>query len=824
MPSKGETVTDNNGIQISCIQVRNATEEIKAIFMQAVMVSRGGDMMVLVGGDDTLYEMATAVLFRDHPWVRSHLLTVDSTEDMTKILHEYQARLERWSFFNMLFVVVDASVLNEWRELTFGKWVDGDHIVSWPAKKGSWITHDYAPFKNRMDMVHTHDRELQAYLKENPKDRILFNAGVDAINGNKDGIFTGLVTVSRGILTRNLEARKAGYSKKELKLPPQPINIDAAYQRQEEYRDIFVDLELPIWNGFEEMSKWNPKPGVIVAVEGAGKSTFITEANSNVKCKDLIHLFTEGYKQLIEVKKDNLRAATAIARSKFIVGSNFPALQGSDVSEHLERTKWMELLRITNSMTFGPQVQQRTFQELMRKAGTANAWICRDERLIPFSGVLKDIDPLAIQIGKKVNTLIAYQESYKEAFYPTDFAQMYFSLVTGASPWDNEKITFSGVVPHMVNVSSGVWNGLLWSTSPFGMLYMPQTFHQSVVPLFPQLMLTKQNWDVTGILTPLDINLGYFYKAQGNVMRQFEWVLVREEGPTLGHGYINVKERADVSGKTYKVTVSGEEIYKRDAELLLELDEPVLITNGTSIPIRNIKTLDGQRMAEVMVDFASLVSHKSVVVKGQVSLGSPVPLFPGSEPVIIENDEALTGKRVIVKALENINPDDIIFRCGELFDEGLFIYLAMINRALMGTGKIPSRMTYDQAIQKVRLRVQEGIDRSGHVSLAANLPPLQQNVFLASVALNECGAYDARGIYNWSGLPVGKWHTLDDYQSAVEFGMKERTAAPRVAALKSFMGFFQRLRMFTSHETEFDWSEVSLIEAAHMILSDVEWL
>jgi hypothetical protein len=466
------------------------------------------------------------------------------------------------------------------------------------------------------------------------------------------------------------------------------------------------------------------------------------------------------------------------------------------------------------------------FADLVRKAGSANVWQCTDETLVNYAPIMKDIDPLAIQIGKFTNKLVAFtdegiarqevaESDVEGHLYPDGFARMFFYAMTGASPWDATKSVWHGVVPQMINVATGVWSGILWSTSPFGLLYFPTSAAQSVVPLFPELMTGKpSDWEATAVITPLDARLGYSFKAEGHTLRPFEWVLDDSNLSLAGSGSITILNQRGADPNTFDVELKGEKFYsKHNLWPYVTFEKVIRVAPHTTIPINKVVVCDGTRTAYVTVDG----------VRGHITLGLPPSLFAGDRPIVFENSEKCAGKVVRIKPKADITDRDIVFRCGELLDEGMFLYLQMVNRALMGTGKLPSRMTFQEVQQKVISRVVDGIDRSGHVDLAASLPPLQRNVFLASIMLNEIRAYDARGIYHWSRLPVGRWHTLDDYQNAVEFGLNQWNAPRRGAAFRVFEGFFENLRNFSSAEVGFcqdpSWS---LLECAHKALESME--
>jgi len=207
------------------------------------------------------------------------------------------------------------------------------------------------------------------------------------------------------------------------------------------------------------------------------------------------HLFQRLYsamKSIDDEEQGGLNAATLRGTNIFYYEAIFDGVEAID---YIKSIDWVDLLRVANEVRYGQgRSAERTMHDLMKKAGESAVFQNPDPSLANFSAILKDFDPLSIMIGKTTNKLVQFMEEKVEDGYEGNFAQMFFYAMTGAGPWDDSKRIWNGVVPQMINVTAGVWNGLLWSTSPFGLLYLPSGYYQSVVPLFPELMTSDMDW------------------------------------------------------------------------------------------------------------------------------------------------------------------------------------------------------------------------------------------------------------------------------------------------------------------------------------------
>jgi hypothetical protein len=809
---------DARGIHVSVMDVRDegTTDQIRRI-MRAGVSSKGGDLIIGISCGPTVTS-ALNMLLRENPFLRSNIILVNDVSEMGVIVEEYAARYERYGKMEILFLVGGYAIPLAWMSNHIGKFVDGDLIVTWPTGENFWITGDYSPFINREAMIAIQLEELEAYLSENIMDKVLFNPGVDMIELDMQkyghptkttNVFQGVCVVPKGVLDRNLTSRAVKQRADKMsqwgdkKAHPQPVDIEGAAQLQEEYVQLTHTAELMLFHGFSDIPL--TLNGVVAATYGSGKSTFVKNAN-DFNCLRFSEVFSFVCTQAF--------GAAHVAKSStdgFSVGGDRPPMTGI---EHVEQFRslqhsWVGLLEEASRCEVGrSQTQQRSWWELVKKAGTANVWICEDKALIDYEPVLKDIDPLKVMIGKVTNRLVAFTPERVEKV-PEDFAQMFFYAMVGAGPWDSKQSVWNGVVPQMINVTAGVWNGNIWSTSPFGMLYNTNLFVQSVVPLFPELMTgDRMLWMAQGVVTELDAELSYAFKASDGTLRQYEWVF-DVESHVAGSGSVMILgDHRDSNHRIYDVLLTGE-VYssKHDPRPHVTFDQTVKIQPNTTIPITKIVTRDGTRIGHVKING----------IEGHITLGALEPHFAGDAMPLFEASESCKGKRVSIRHSSEIRDTDIVFRCGELCDDALFLYMQMVNRAIMGTGKIPTRLDYKDAIEKARLRINEGIDRSGHVALAANVPPLQRNVFMTSVALNMVGAYDARGIYRWSGLPAGRWHTLDDYRSAVEFGLSRRNAPPREASFLVFRDFFAKLGAVEGLEASVSARDPLLYQAHHVL-------
>jgi hypothetical protein len=382
---------------------------------------------------------------------------------------------------------------------------------------------------------------------------------------------------------------------------------------------------------------------------------------------------------------------------------------------------------------------------LLKKCGTNYALQNPDVSLNAYDVVKKDIDPLAIQGGKVRDTLVTFVQDYvmtqtetighsKTAAgasdgpstslstrtggkYPENFAKSFFYLMCGSSPGDTLHCKgYYGVVLQMVNYNLGIFNPILVSTSPFGMLYRdgsvyPWPEYQSVVPIFPQLLkeyfphLARHRHKSAGIrakMSDFEVAHSTFFRNTGNY-----------------------------------------------AELVMDWEW--IVTEGV----------------HVKVEFDSAVDVAQVRPQGDVE--------------------------VTLMYREDIKPMSMICRPYSMCDESTFLSFSLVNSAIMGTAKLPKRLSAEEVLAKARLRVKDGIDRAGHVARAATLLPLQLCVYMSSVAANIFGAFDARGIYQWEGLPSGRWHTAEDYSTGVDFGLSTMKNGTQIVNLKILKDFFEKL-------------------------------
>jgi hypothetical protein len=818
-------------------------------------------------------------IIADNPMLRSHFLSISDKDSLQAVVNEYIIRLDTFYWdtpkLQVLFLVGKVpeifrpEFLNNIYSI-HGREIDGDLVVSWP-ENADWLEkQNYAPFKDRESMLIKQQLDLSKFIEENPQDRILMNPGTDFMRMFPDMI-SAVVTIPLGLIERNISSRKLKAEKEETEgsektvFPAQSTDVANCLKEQEAMEVMAKELKIPILDGFDDPSVPSLK-GLIVATSGAGKSTFVRKRDREVgeQLSDLQHhdvgaIFMdavfERMKELFPDMIDDIISGKLTIPEAFRVSlvSSFrneneekedlgppcelasnrdstrtvPLYALKEGFMFLDTIDWTTLLEQANDVQFNEGRSEKTFSELQKKAGACGVIQCPDESLVPYSSVLKEIDPLRVQIGKDVNKLVAYDDGlrmtqresgihspgwhqgddgqypsqeYLEQKYPTKFCQMYMYAMMGSGPWDTKKSVWNGVVPHMINVSSGTFNGLIWSTSPFGGLYSTSPVI-SVVPLFPQLIekfFSNGKPDkCCALVTELDVMLGYTFRAKGGALRSYEWVFDVSKRFFAGSGHAIVVSKRN--SKIYDVELKGEKYYStHDKTPHATFESEVNLDIGTVLPIIKIEKRDGSRFAIVQVT----VGDKQV--SGHITLGLP-PLFAScsefstriDNPMAFETSEMLQGKKVFLMRREDIPGNSLVFRCGERVNEGIPIYFAMVNKSLMGTGKLQRRMSINDIVTKAKLRIKEGIDRSGHVALAANLPPLHQCVFMASVIVNMANFYDARGIYKWEGLPHGKWHTVDDYLSAVDFGLDEsRKSQSRDSSLRTFKEFFTSVGQF----------------------------
>jgi len=140
--------------------------------------------------------------------------------------------------------------------------------------------------------------------------------------------------------------------------------------------------------------------------------------------------------------------------------------------------------------------------------------------------------------------------------------------------------------------------------------------------------------------------------------------------------------------------------------------------------------------------------------------------------------------------------DSLCFVCGDKSPIYFWLYLQMLNASIVTMAKnkpfVDSIDAIDIAIDKFKLSG-TGVDVSGHLIQAARLPLYQVEFYLYSVMFNLLGVFDGSGIYKWSdrqghgGLPVGRWHNVDDYIVAISTGSKIYECGAVATASLDFM-------------------------------------
>jgi hypothetical protein len=495
--------------------------------------------------------------------------------------------------------------------------------------------------------------------------------------------------------------------------------------------------------------------------------------------------------------------------------------------DYLNSKDWVRMLYYANTPSPSETAGMHTFAALQKKAGSCGIIINPESELDGFNSVFKDIDPNAVQIGKMNNKLCAFTEKnvllqrtevhpdqLEQKKYPRNFAEAFFYLMMGSAPWDVTKLMWPGVVPQMVNASAGQFNPRLLSTSTFGKLYRSTNDVISIVPLFPELISRfAPHMEATAVVTKFDFALGYMFRVrqaltsqvlQGMAeprLREYEWVLAPLATERESKGVVEIGRKRP-NPKIYDVTnlpgICSYAFDQGDSPHITFDSVPVKegheISPGTLLPILSFEFKDGARLGHVLFNG----------VKGRITLR---PIDKGSSIKYSTVDtERCCGYDYEFPAHEacphharlthvsKISSNDVVFRAGERVNEGYFIYFWMVNAGLMGTGKIPKRMSVADIIQKARRRVFEGVDTSGHLLLGASLPRLYQFNLLASILINMYYDFDGVGIYYWEGLPVGRWHTKDDYFSAVNYGLHEKpTSNYRKKSFQMFSEFFSKI-------------------------------
>jgi hypothetical protein len=138
-----------------------------------------------------------------------------------------------------------------------------------------------------------------------------------------------------------------------------------------------------------------------------------------------------------------------------------------------------------------------------------------------------------------------------------------------------------------------------------------------------------------------------------------------------------------------------------------------------------------------------------------------------------------------------IQENTLFFLCGIKYCTSLWLYFQLVNSSIMASAKVRLRKTPEQAINLVLLKsvmAQKGIDLSGHIVAAVRLDDFHVDVYIMSIILNLLNIYDGTGLYLWGddqghgGLPIGRWHTIDDYLNGLEFGLSSTSLSPRFTA------------------------------------------
>jgi len=139
-----------------------------------------------------------------------------------------------------------------------------------------------------------------------------------------------------------------------------------------------------------------------------------------------------------------------------------------------------------------------------------------------------------------------------------------------------------------------------------------------------------------------------------------------------------------------------------------------------------------------------------------------------------------------MKQMKYVMPTETIIIVGDGKGHSRQLYYRMLNASIMTSGRQRRRVTQEDMIEKLRLRIEKGTDVSGHIILASRLPILHIALYLEMLTSNLAGVYSGVGIYDsWGSLPYGKWHSRQDYIVGIEFGVSQltRSEGPNARAI-----------------------------------------
>jgi len=273
----------------------------------------------------------------------------------------------------------------------------------------------------------------------------------------------------------------------------------------------------------------------------------------------------------------------------------------------------------------------------------------------------------------------------------------------------------------------------------------------------------------------VDASLGTFAKAS-HMASELPTALVYRVLDAESHvqsastAYVVVGERRKNNPRIYDVTLHGLSFVSgHDPVPHVTFDSKTLVKKGLKLNIDSIEERDGTKVAYVTAPSR---------VRGHVTLGAN----HGSQYADSTSYTPKDGFACVVTSLVECLPGDTIFFPAGLLpsdrdtlrrskDLNYFLYASMVNAAIMTIGKKPDIVTPSDVVEKATLRVKDGIDRSGHLLLATRLPVLQLMFYLDTVLANLHNEYDGIGLYQWEGLPIGKWHSREDYLETIDFGL-----------------------------------------------------
>jgi hypothetical protein len=588
---------------------------------------------------------------------------------------------------------------------------------------------------------------------------------------------------------------------------PQPTSIAGSLANQRDMVEAAAQEGIGIVRGtFEDVPK--DTKGIVMATFGAGKSTFVEDSGKQPTYANALDLFKAA------AERGNVVVPGLAPRSSDRTGPWTPLEYAPMLNRHksrawMDRIDWMRLLSLSANIDYpGDRTSTlNTFWQLSRR--DVVGFICVNPELKRFKSVVKEVDPSAAALGKYANKLFAFDarrviehNSIGDADVPTvtqSFCEFYWTLRLGIGPWDNERESWKGQPVQSVHHASTYANMHLFSTSPYGGLFGPDGGQQDVVPLYPELMASGI-WDATELIgtkasvKSIDAALGFAFKpgvaSSGNV-RDYEWVIRNAPVRPVTEGLVQIvgsnstlKPSPATASKptamSFNVEVTGLDMPVETP--IVTFAEPVTLMNGATLSISAIERREGRHFA-IVYHGDDEMTRGEVELRNEAQSGHAVKL----PATLLKN-----GITAILLNRDAIRPDDIVFRPGDRVDAGHTVYLTAIDRAILHIGRQTKRYTYEDVVSKVRMRVQ-GTDRSGHAILALRLPPLQLRVYLVSVMLNHSRAYDARNFYEWSGQTLGRFHTLADYDAAVDFVRSRPMTKSQSSSLDLLADFIQRL-------------------------------